>query len=328
VTAASELPLAQMRVELEGLPWGDRFDRLALEDKGASVERRADLAALRAELGDRALAELSAEWAGVPHKAGILRLTHKRLRGALGQAAKRARDRAVLAMLPQGAAGFAGRFGVGFDERVIEVPLALQIARLETPGAVLDAGFALNLPVVRQAAGRPQALVTHFTQDDAGEPLLPGDGDRYLRAFGDLRAMPFEDGAFDRVVCVSTLEHVGMDNARYGGASEQAPESAATAVAELVRVMAPRGELLITVPYGRAASHGWFRVFDADGLSALLRPAAGLRVEVRYFFYDRGWAEGDATPPAAALEAGFAEDVVTGVAAARVTRGGAPWPRA
>ncbi len=328
MTAASECTLAQLRVELDALSWGDRFDRLALEDKGASAERRASLAALRAELGDRALAELSPEWAGAPHKAGILRLVHKRLRGALGQAAKRARDRAVLAMVPRGAAAFTGRFGVGFDERVVEVPLALQIARLDTPGAVLDAGFALNLPVVRQAAGRPAAVVTHFTQDETGEPVLPGDDDRYLRAFGDLRAMPFGDGAFDRVVCVSTLEHVGMDNTRYGGASEQAPESAATAVAELVRVMAAHGELLITVPYGRAATHDWFRVFDADGLAALLRPAVGLQVEVRYFFYDRGWAEGHATPPAAALDAGFATDVVTGVAAVRVTRGGAPWPRA
>lgn len=328
MTAASEWTLTQLRAELDALPWGDRFDRLALEEKGASVERRASLAALRAELADLALLELSPEWAGAPHKAGILGVPHKRLRGALGQAAKRARDRAVLAMLPQGPAAFEGRFGIGCDERVVEIPLALHMARLDTPGAVLDAGFALNLPVVRQASGRPAAVVTHFTQDEAGEPLLPGDDDRYVRAFGDLRAMPFADGAFDRVICVSTLEHVGMDNARYGGTTEQAPESAAGAVAELIRVMAASGELLITVPYGRAANHGWFRVFDAAGLEALVRPASDLKVETRYFFYDRGWSEGGSTPPAAAFDAGFPADVVTGVAAVRVTRGGAPWPRA
>jgi len=91
--------------------------------------------------------------------------------------------------------------------------------------------------------------------------VLAGDEDRFAYSFGDLRAMPFRDGAFSRVVCVSTLEHVAMDTTRFGAPVREGDDASA-AVAELLRVLAPGGTLLATVPYGRASDHGWFRVLD------------------------------------------------------------------
>jgi SAM-dependent methyltransferase len=246
------------------------------------------------------------------------------MRGPLTQAAKQARDRRVAEVMTHGGAPLEGavgaaRFGIGFDERSIELPLALATARLDQPGEVLDAGSALNLPVVRAIVRRPRARLTHFTLPGSKEPVLTGDEDRFVYAFGDLRAMPFPDGAFDRVVCVSTLEHVGMDTSRFG-AAETAGEGTAPAVAELLRVLRPAGTLLATVPYGRAAAHGWFRVYDRMGIRALLEPAAPAEVAFRYFYYEHGWAEGGPQPPASVLDSPFFEDVVTGVAVATVVK--------
>jgi SAM-dependent methyltransferase len=311
------ITIESVRQQCRELDWPARFESLARLAKDASPEQRAAIADLRVEWADQALLEMQANPGVAPVKNAILNSSSKQMRAAVGQAAKRARDRYITQLVSGGGALPANRFAAGLDERALEIPLALATARLHERGEVLDAGSALNLPLVRAIVGRPCARVTHFTQSDAAEPILPGDEDCYLRAFGDLRRIEFPDAVFDRVVCVSTLEHVGMDNDRYGAATEQAPDTAADAVTELVRVLAPGGELLITVPYGRAASHGWFRIFDADGLRQLLTPLRPLRVEERFFYHDRGWAAGGPQPPATVLAAQVIPDVITGVAVVR-----------
>lgn len=320
--------LQDLRGSLEPLPWAERFERLKAVEKTADPDARAAIAGLRAELAARALVEVSPEWEGVPFKEGILRLPGKRMRGALTRAAKEARNRYIVSVMQGGGppldpAPGAARFAQGLDERAIEMPLALFAAGLSQPGQVLDAGAALNLPVVREIVGRPVARLTHFTLPGANETPLPGDPDRFEYAFGDLRAMPYADGAFDRVVCVSTLEHVDLDNTRYSDVAEPASGPPSAAVAELVRVLAPGGTLLVTVPYGAAREHEWFRIFDAEGLRALLAPAQGLPVAARYFYYDAGWAEGGPVAPAAVLASPFAADVITGVAIVHIVKTGA-----
>ena len=323
MTPATHDTLGELRAALEPLEWPDRFERLAQAHKAADAVARDALVALRSELADLALAELGPQWGGVPFKDAILRLP-KRMRGPLSTAAKRVRDRRIAAVMSQGGGrpldGPADeRFAIGLDERAVEMPLALASARFDQPGEVLDAGSALNLPLVRTIAGRPRARLTHFTLPGSQEPALPLN-DHFVYAFGDLRALPFADGAFARAVCVSTLEHVGMDATRFGAAVPVGGGSAAQAVAELLRVLAPAGTLLITVPYGRAADHGWFRVFDRDGLQRLLEPAGACDVALRFFYYDRGWLESGAVPPRSALESPLDPDVVTGVAIAHISK--------
>jgi len=328
VTALRPFGIDQLRHELEPLTWEARFDRLAVIEKQTAEEDRPALRALRDRWAEVALADIRASWGALPLKEGVLRLPSKKMRAALGRAAKQARDRHVEQAIATGGPPLGGqvapgcRFAVGLDERALEVPLALEAMRLDTRGEVLDAGSALNLPIVRHVIGRPAARMTHFTLPGADEPVLPGDDDRYCRASGDLRDMPFPSGTFDRIACVSTLEHVGMDNSRYGGDVEQASPSADVAVRELIRVLAPGGTLLITVPYGQAADHGWFRVFDATTLAQLLVPANAAFVRCRYFYYDEGWLEGGPVPPPSVLDLGFSEDVVTGIAVAYVAKSG------
>lgn len=63
----------------------------------------------------------------------------------------------------------------------------------------------------------------------------------------DLMALPFEDGSLPSLSCMHVIEHVGLG--RYGDALD--PEGDRKAAAELSRVLAPGGVLLMVVPVGR-----------------------------------------------------------------------------
>jgi SAM-dependent methyltransferase len=108
--------------------------------------------------------------------------------------------------------------------------------------------------------------------------------------YADLRELPFRDGFFDTVICASTLEHVGMDNTMYGGEAASAGNPAseqAAALAELLRGVAPGGRVLVTLPYGRAEDHGWFRQYDEAAVRELLD---GLDSTVTVYAYGpEGW---------------------------------------
>lgn len=174
----------------------------------------------------------------------------------------------------------------GPNERVIELPLAFEVMDLGTPGRVLDAGCACNGAI----DGPIFAALTHVTQNLASEPQFWAR--TYLSM--DLRDLSlWPDSHFDRVVCISTLEHVGMDNRHYGGPEEHDPDSVVTAVAELWRVCA--GTLLITVPFHhQPCMTGKWRYFTPQTLDQLI--PAGLQEDVdnvEACFYAKeadGWA--------------------------------------
>lgn len=131
----------------------------------------------------------------------------------------------------------------GGNERCVEIPLALDFLALDQPGIVLDAGCALNghLP------SSHIAQVVHLSQSLNSEKRDRGDMFTSYVAW-DLRHLDrlFRVGAFHRAVCISTLEHVGMENAGYGGSSEHDPKTQRVALVQLAEVAR---SWLITVPY-------------------------------------------------------------------------------
>jgi SAM-dependent methyltransferase len=180
------------------------------------------------------------------------------------------------------------------DERVVEIPWAL--ARLRGEARVLDVGYAFAEPayLAGLAAAVPDGLV--------GVDLVEREVAGLRSVIADVRALPFSARSFDLVLCISTLEHVGMDNRVYGGPGERDEAGRLAALRELRRVLARGGRLLVTVPTGEAEEQptqvvdepaAWLALFGDGGFLVHehevyertpggWRPAAGDVAALRY----------------------------------------------
>jgi SAM-dependent methyltransferase len=185
-------------------------------------------------------------------------------------------------------------FGYRIDARVVEIPWAL--SRLSSQdGRLLDAGSSFNTNYILNSPSLAKYKITIATL--APEPVcLWNLGISYV--FSDLRHLDFRDDWFDAVVCISTIEHVGMDNSLYAGSAEVAKRATSSdfllAVRELKRIIKPHGVLYITFPFGRYEDHGWFQQFDSSLTDTLINEFNPRRYEETVFKYDPdGWKLSD-----------------------------------
>lgn len=181
-------------------------------------------------------------------------------------------------------------WGWRLDERIVEYPWLF--ARLPRgPARLLDAGSVLNFGFLLEheaLAGKAIVIQTLEPEPDCFWHK------RVSYVYGDLRQTCFRDAAFDTIVCVSTLEHVGMDNTLYyspdASRREDAPETYRDVVREMRRLLAPGGRLYLTVPFGRRASHGWLQVFDAGMIDTVIETFAPSEYLEHHFRYEPdGW---------------------------------------
>lgn len=177
------------------------------------------------------------------------------------------------------------------SERTVEIPFVL--SQYHGEARVLEIGFAHAEPRYVEAL---QSLEIPLL---VGLDLVPGNqklAQVFSPVVGDVRTSLFRAGAFDLVLLVSTVEHVGRDNSGYGidrdGASiDEHPDR--SAIATIARWLAPGGRLLVTVPFGRFEDHGWLVNYDAAHLDALVA-ASGLDVaSARYYEQRGGWVPCD-----------------------------------
>ena len=177
-------------------------------------------------------------------------------------------------------------YGLGFDERVVEYPW---LSGRRLGGTVLDAGSTLNhLHVLRRL--RPRMDDLHIVTLAPEDRAFPSLGISYL--FADLRSLPLDDHVYDRVLSLSTLEHVGLNLDHFGadGLAAEDPQDASLAAAdELRRVLRPGGEALLTVPIGVGERFDWVRAFSLAELDALVARFDPVDVDVTFFRHDGGW---------------------------------------
>jgi SAM-dependent methyltransferase len=194
---------------------------------------------------------------------------------------------------------FAGpRSTVRMTERVVEIPWVL--SRYQGERRVLDVGSANAVPFYLQHLIARNIAELHGV--DLSSRRVPGI--RMTQA--DVRHMPFPDASFDLVMCVSTLEHIGLDNRGYDLEAPLEARGDLAAMVEIRRVLDPSGRLLITVPFGRSEDYGWFKQYDLTGWRSLLE-AAGLEpAEEAFFRYSTdGWESVD--DPSLLASSGYGE---------------------
>ena len=183
-----------------------------------------------------------------------------------------------------------GGVGLHLDERVVEYPWLF--ARLpDGEGRLLDAGSALNhgFLLAHPRIRRKQVYISTLAPETFAHWRR---GVSYV--FEDLRDCCYRSDYFDWVACISTLEHVGMDNtmlyARDASKREHRTEDYLLVVHELRRILKPGGRLLLTMPYGRYRDHRWLQVFDEAMVSRVVEAFSPAALDACYYAYEAaGW---------------------------------------
>ncbi len=160
--------------------------------------------------------------------------------------------------------------------RCLEYPLVLDAASLEDGMRVLDVGAApfSILPLYLAASGRYQLhaidIAPYISKlSTYSYQLAPKTPVRVSRQ--DARTLGFRSAAFDRVLAVSTLEHIP-------GPGDT------SAIREIARVLAPGGRAIVSVPYAPLARDEYTDETAATpievdaGLKALIRRSTGRQV--------------------------------------------------
>ena len=85
----------------------------------------------------------------------------------------------------------------------------------------------------------------------------------------DLTQLPFANNSIDSLSCMHVIEHIGLG--RYGDPLD--PDGDLKAIGELVRVLAPGGNLLIATPVGRPrVEYNGHRVYDHETFAQYFAP--------------------------------------------------------
>ncbi len=181
-------------------------------------------------------------------------------------------------------------FGFALDERVVEYPWIL--SRLSVgQGRLLDAGSSLNHEMVLDHPKLKNKDITILTLAPERQCFW-NRGISYV--YHDLRDIPFREDFFDEIVCLSTLEHIGMDNTKLYIKSPLYREQSVTDYLDaglgLLRTLKKGGRLLVTVPYGRIEAFQWFQQFDAVLLKDFIETMKVRTSAATFYRYtERGW---------------------------------------
>lgn len=180
-------------------------------------------------------------------------------------------------------------YGIGLDERVVEYGWLFSRLGNETQ-SLLDAGSTLNLPyILEQPVLKKRSIVIYNLSP---EQTIKRSTLSYI--YGDLKQTILRSKIFNEIVCISVLEHVGMNNTfLYSDDStynEFQPNDYQIVIRELKRLLKPGGKLFLSVPYGYYENHGWLQQFDQKMITKLIEVFDGTKHDVVFYKYSsNGW---------------------------------------
>ena len=184
-------------------------------------------------------------------------------------------------------------YGFRIDERIVELPWFFSKIQYDSE-IMLDAGSALNFPSILKHPKLLNKDLTLFTYFPENYNEIKN---RISYCFGDLREIPYKNNLFDIIACISTLEHIDMDNSIYGYSINNSSKTNLKsfeylkAIRELLRVLKPGGKMFLTIPFGKWENHGFFQQFDVEMLElAINEISAYCEYSLEFFKYKNdGW---------------------------------------
>jgi ubiquinone/menaquinone biosynthesis C-methylase UbiE len=104
----------------------------------------------------------------------------------------------------------------------------------------------------------------------------------------DARMMGFRDEVFDKVICISTIEHIGMPPTHHL-VSEYDAFGDVTALSEIFRILKKGGRTILTVPYEDKNIQGYIKGHRIYNSSTLARLITRFNVKKKeYYIYVNG----------------------------------------
>lgn len=120
------------------------------------------------------------------------------------------------------------------------------------------------------------------------QPYKEKEKSRFVLFRMDARLMGFRDEVFDKIICISTLEHVGIQPSQHIFREYDALGDV-KAFSEIFRILKKRGRVVLTVPYADKSIHGHNREHRIYNSSTLDRLIIGFRVKRKeYYIYIKG----------------------------------------
>ncbi len=146
------------------------------------------------------------------------------------------------------------------NERVVEMPFVFQNISLKKGASILDFGCTdSKLPIELASLGYK------VTGTDLRSYKLRHPNFNFV--MGYFQKNSFRDASFDAVTAISAIEHCGMSD--YG--EEKFEQGDYKIVKEINRILKPKGQFIITVPFGMKARAPGYRIYDLKSLHELLR---------------------------------------------------------
>jgi SAM-dependent methyltransferase len=193
--------------------------------------------------------------------------------------AKRARRTGARALALAGGVALEASHRLGAQDGDLQgdriVEWSFCFARLaDGPGTTLD--FGADVAFLSLAAAQRGHVVVAL---DRLPSALDYEHERVEVVQADILARPLRARTFDQILNCSSIEHVGLSG-RYGSA--EVPDGDLEAMAILRDLLAPHGQMILTIPVGRdlvcAPKH---RIYGAERLPRLLD---GFHIEEEQFW--------------------------------------------
>jgi hypothetical protein len=183
------------------------------------------------------------------------------------------------------------KYGYRIDERIVELPWLF--SRLSShPGKLLDAGSALNFSVLlkQPKLSNKKVFISTLAPENQSFNKL---GVSYI--YEDIRETCFQNEFFDEIACISTIEHVGLDNTFLytsdNTKNEQSKDGYLSFLDVIFSRLKPGGRLYLSFPYGIQKNHGWFQVFNAHQIDGMIAHLKATSVDETIFHYkDDKWS--------------------------------------
>lgn len=165
------------------------------------------------------------------------------------------------------------KFGFRLDERIVEYSWIFSNLKKDN-SIFLDAGSTFNFDYLldhKLISQKEKYIYTFYPEEKSYNEK------KISYVYGDLRNLPFKNNFFEEIVCQSTIEHIDMDNSMYGYDLKSTLDVVTNksyeylkVIEELLRVLKPSGQLLLTFPYGKFENHGFFQQFDKEMVNKII----------------------------------------------------------